>query len=240
MTYQLRLPLLAVVLFCLTSMAGCPNNVPAGQYTVVKGTVTNLRTGRPMPGVLMTIGTDNRGSGSYYDEGDSVRTDLQGNYTLIFTNAPELYYGICCEGANDNRRIYRLDLPDSIIPSSNPHSWRRMPIVIGSPNTINFRPSPCRVFAVKVATRVTGYQRLEFNRLQKLPADNQTRTVYLYVSVPFRTGFPQFFYQKPSVPPFVEFSRTLPNGVTQDTLIQVKTSTPLTGDTVQASLQFGK
>lgn len=60
MTYQLRLPLLAVVLFCLTSMAGCPNKEPAGQFTVVEGQVVNIRTGRPLPDVLVLLAADNR------------------------------------------------------------------------------------------------------------------------------------------------------------------------------------
>ncbi|MDO7887206.1 hypothetical protein [Hymenobacter cheonanensis] len=241
MNRQLRLLLLASCYFGLTSMAGCPNNVPAGQLTTVQGKVMNLRTGKPMTGIRMALATISQypgSSGNYWNEADSTRTDLQGNYSFSFTNTYQLYYGVSCEGANDNTRIFRLDLPDSIITGYNPRSKRTIDLTIGSANTVNFKPSPRRVFAVQVLTRQTGYQYLSFNRLQKFPANNLSQTVYLYQSVPFYTGEAQNFYNRPGILPVATFSRTTASGATQDTLVSIKARTSLSGDTVRATLTF--
>lgn len=237
------LPLLGVALFCLTSMAGCPNNVPAGQTTTVQGRVVNLRTGQPMAGVrlaLTTAGGFPVAMGGYLQEADSTRTNLRGEYSLSFVNQQGLYYGISCEAGDAYSRRIRLDLPDSLVKNGSPQSLRNIDLVIGQANTISFRPSPRRVFRVQMATRTTGYQRLRFDYVLTLPADNQTRTVYLYQPVPFYTSAPQDFYNRPSTLPLATFSRTLASGVVQDTTVRLSASTPLTGDTVRAALTFGR
>jgi hypothetical protein len=240
MTYRLRLPLLAVVLFCLTSMAGCPNKEPAGQFTVVQGTVTNLRTGRPLPGVRLALASNDRSPRSFYTIEDTTLTDAQGKYALGFTNVKGLYYGINCEGPNDNDRPFKLDLPDSTDQYSSVYNLRTASLVLGRTNNVNFRPSPRRVFQVQVATLATRYQQLRFDWQHVFAADNQTRTVWLYQSVPFYKGVPQNFYNRPGTVPRAIFSRTLANGITQDTTVLTQASTPLTGDTVRVSLRFGR
>jgi hypothetical protein len=97
MTCQRLLPLLAVALFCLTSMAGCPNVEPEGQLTTVKGTVTNLRTGRPLAGARMVVVSASSSFKTYLDVVDSAQTDSQGQYTFSFTNQKGLFYAISCE-----------------------------------------------------------------------------------------------------------------------------------------------
>ncbi len=73
-----------------------------------------------------------------------------------------------------------------------------------------------------------------------LPADNQLRTVYLYQTVqPLTRQNPQAFYQQPTAVPTAKFLRNQGTSAYQDTTVQAKATTPLTGDTVRASLQFG-
>jgi hypothetical protein len=240
MRYPLRLPLLGVILFCLTSMAGCPNTEPAGQFTVVQGALVNLRTSQPLANVRMALVSNGQRPGGYYFIEDTVRTDAQGKYALSFSNKKGLYYGISCEGPTDDARPFRLDLPDSTDKYSSLYNLRTVNLVLGRTNTVNFRPSPRRVWRVQLATRATGYQRLRFDWRQSLPADNQAQLVWLYLAVPYSKGFPQDLYNKPSTAPQAIFSRTLASSITQDTTVQVQASMPLTGDTVRATLTFGR
>jgi hypothetical protein len=95
-------------------MAGCPNIEPAGQLTVVKGTVVNLRTGQPLPGAQMKIVSALSSIKTYSELVDSVVTDSRGQYTVSFTNKKGLYYAISCERPYDYYNN-RLDLPDSLM-----------------------------------------------------------------------------------------------------------------------------
>ncbi|QKG56608.1 hypothetical protein GKZ68_08175 [Hymenobacter sp. BRD128] len=250
MIYRLRFPLLATVLFCLTSMAGCPNKVPAGQFTVVKGIVTSLRSGRPLPGALVALISANDYNLQNYDLIDTVHTDAQGAYTLSFTNKKGLYYGVDCgQLRGGSYKPYwqpHLDFPDSVVtPAGGFLRLGTKDVVIGQTNVVNFRPSPRRVWQVQVDTRTTGYQYLDFIEqyysVPVGPADNQHRLVTIYQALPFTTAAPQNFYQTPGVLPKALFRRSASGttGTTQDTVVQLAPITPLTGDTVKATLKFG-
>lgn len=244
MTYRLRLPLFAVVLFCLTSMAGCPNVEPAGQLTVVKGTVVNLRTGQPLSGAKMVLASSLSSSKVYTAISDSVVTDSRGQYTFSFTNEKGLYYAISCErpyGDYSNR----LDLPDSLVGTQvvlAGDQRRVQDLKLGTTNVANYQVSPRRVVQMQVNTRLTGYQRLVFvpNSIY-LPADYQLRTIYLYQPVKAVSRLnPQAFYQQPSAVPTARFLRNQGTAAYQDTTVQSIASTPLTGDTIRAMLRFGR
>jgi len=243
MRFSVRFPLLAVVLFCLTSMAGCPNKVPAGQFTVVKGTVNNLRTGRPLAGAQMVLTFAQNYRGVYIGVVDTVLTDVQGQYTFSFTNQKGLYYAVSCEQPYA-QYTNKLDLPDSLAGSQlvlAGDQRRVQDLKLGTTNIANYWVSPRRVVQMRVTTRTTGYQKLVFlpNNLY-LPADNQLRTVYLYQPVqPLTRQNPQAFYQQPTAVPTARFLRNQGTSAYQDTTVQVKATTSLTGDTVRASLQFG-
>ncbi len=248
MTYQLRLPLLAVVLFCLTSMAGCPNKEPAGQFTVVQGQVVNIRTGRPLPGVLVLLAADNRGTSSYNQIEDSVRTDKQGSYALSFTNKATFYYAVSCEGTFNYPFYppYRLDFADTTyqkppFTGTFTTNLRTIDLALGKKNLVKFRASPRRVFRVRVTTRATGYNQLVItNDLPPRPADNQRFTVLLYQVPPFFASTSQQFAQVPGPLPGISFTRQAASGARQDTLVRVVPTTSVTADTVEATLQFGR
>lgn len=248
MRFPLRLSLLAVVLFCLTSMAGCPNKVPAGQFTVVKGTVTNLRTGRPLPGTRVAVFSADDSRRQYFDLVDTVHTDARGTYALSFTNKKGLYYAVDCGQLNSftYKPFWqpRLDFPDSVVSTAgNFLLLGTKDLVIGQTNVVNFRPSPRRVWQVQVTTLTTGYQNLSF--LQQYyntapgPADKQQRVVTIYQPLPFTTAAPQNFYTTPGVPPKAQFTRFVA-GAAKDTLVQLVPTTSPTGDTVRATLKFGR
>lgn len=244
MSHQKYLPLLGVALFLLTSMAGCPNVEPEGQLTTVKGTVTNLHTGRPLAGASILLVSAPSSLKTYLDVVDSVQTDAKGQYAVSFTNKKGLYYAISCERPYE-QYANRLDLPDSLAGSQlviSGDQRRAVELKLGASNTASYRVSPRRVVQLRVATRFTSYQKLVFMPVRKeLPADNQLRTVYLYLPVqPVGQPNPQAFYQQPSAVPTAIFLRNQGTKDYQDTTVQVKVSTPLTGDTVQATLAFGR
>jgi hypothetical protein len=248
MWISLRLPLLAVVMFSLTSMAGCPNKEPEGQFTVAKGVVINRRTGRPLPGVRMAVVSAPSTLKQYQELVDTVLTDAQGQYELGFTNKKGLFYAIDCGQLEaysySTRRQTRLDFPDSLSATTGGSypSLAMRDLVLGRTNNFSFRPSPRRVWQVQVNTLTTGYQTFYFAQKYLVapggPADNQHRLVTIYQSVPFTTAAPQNFYQTPGVLPVAHFTRPTPT-ITQDTLVQLVPSTSLTGDTVRATLKFG-
>ena len=244
MNHQRYLPLLGVALFCLTSMAGCPNVEPAGQLTTVKGLVINLRTGQPLAEANMLLVSAPSSLKTYLDIVDSVQTDAKGQYTVSFTNKKGLYYAVSCERPYE-QYTNRLDLPDSLAGSQlvfTGDQCRVVELKLGASNTASYRVSPRRVVQLQVATRFTGYQKLVLMPVRReLPADNQLRTVYLYLPVqPVSQQNPQAFYQQPSVAPTAVFLRNQGTATYQDTTVQVKPSTPLSGDTVRATLTFGR
>lgn len=244
MAPQRYLPLLGIALFCLTSMGGCPNVEPAGQLTTAKGTVINLRTGRPAPGARMVLVSASSSLKTYLELVDSVLTDSQGQYAVSFTNAKGLYYAISCERPYE-QYTNRLDLPDSLAGTQllvAGDQRRTHDLKLGATNVVNYQVAPRRVVQVQVNTRSTGYQQLVFlPNYVYLPADNQLRTIYLYLPVtPLSQQNPQAFYQQPSVLPTACFLRNRSTAAYQDTTIQLTASTPLTGDTVRATLTFGR
>ncbi|WP_223650360.1 hypothetical protein [Hymenobacter psoromatis] len=248
MRVSFRLPLLAVVLFCLTSMKGCPNGEPKGQFTVAQGYVINRRTNQPLPGIRMAI-VSAPTTLKYYDSVvDTVLTDSQGHYELSFTNSKGLFYGINCEVLDtyNNLRPSTLDFPDSLINGLSGYpSLATVDLALGRTNNVKFWPSPRRVWLVQLNTLTTGYEWLYFvplfnqSMIRPLPANNQHRQVVVYQSVPFTSAAPQNFYQPPGVLLEGRFSTELATGGARDTLVQLKLRTPPTGDTVRAALRFG-
>ncbi|MGI4872432.1 MAG: hypothetical protein ACRYFX_14790 [Janthinobacterium lividum] len=244
-------PLFAVCLFCVAMIGGCPNNEVAGQFTIVKGTVLNRRTGKPLPGVRVAV-VSAPNSLLYYDAVvDSVLADARGQYALSFTNKKGLFYAVNCGGLDtywNNRPLY-LDFPDTIINGtrgSSPRLRATIDLTLGRENTITFRPSPQRVWQVQVTTLTTRFQNLYFSVPSSYfhsslgLADNQRRTVFLYQAVPFVSTGPQYFYQTVSPSPVAHFTRTLATGTSQDTTVQLTPTAALTGDTVRATLKFGR
>ncbi|MFD1875442.1 hypothetical protein [Hymenobacter bucti] len=160
-----------------------------------------------------------------------------------------MFYGINCGvlDSYNNLRPTTLDFPDSLLSGLSGYpSLATVDLVLGRTNNVKFWPSPRRVWLVQLNTLSTGYERLYFvpllnrNQLQTLPANNQRRQVVLYQSVPFTSAVPQNFYQLPGVPLNGRFFTELATGGARDTLVQLKPSTPLTGDTVRATLTFGR
>lgn len=248
MQISLRFPLFAVVLFCLTSMAGCPNKEPGGQFTVAQGYVINRRTNRPLPGIRMAVVSAPTNLKYYDSVVDTVLTDSQGHYALSFTNSKGLFYGINCGvlDAYNNLRPSTLDFPDSLISGLSGYpSLATVGLALGRTNNVKFWPSPRRVWLVQLNTLTTGYERLYFvpllnqSSIRTLPANNQHRRVVVYQSVPFTSVAPQNFYQLPGVLLKGNFSTELATGGSRDTLVQLKLNTPPTGDTVRATLSFG-
>lgn len=244
MAHQRYLPLLGIALFCLTSMGGCPNVEPAGQLTTVKGTVLNLRTGRPSPGARMVLVSAPTSLKTYFDVVDSTLTDSRGQYTISFTNAKGLFYAISCERPY-SQYGNRLDLPDSLAGTQlvlAGDQRRTHDLKLGATTVVNYQVAPRRVVQLQVNTRFTGYQQLVIMpNYVYLPADNQLRTIYLYLPVtPLSSQNPQAFYQQPSAMPTARFFRNPGTTAYQDTTVQPPASTPLTGDTVRATLRFGR
>lgn len=227
-------------------MKGCPNSEPKGQFTVAQGYVLNRRTNRPLPGIRMAI-VSAPTTLKYYDSVvDTVLTDSQGHYVLSFTNSKGLFYGINCEllDTYNNLRPSTLDFPDSLVNGLRGYpSLATIDLALGRTNNVKFWPSPRRVWQVQITTLNTGYERVYFTPttglIPTLPANNLHRQVFLYQALPFDSAVPQNFYQTAGTPLVAHFSRQPPTGSSQDTVVQLVPTTPLTGDTVKATLKFG-
>jgi hypothetical protein len=165
--YILRCGVLAATsLLCLTLLTACENNAPADQLTVVEGTVTNATSGRPLPGVLMAIESFTKGFSfwSFNATGDSVRTDVKGNYTLHFYNKKGLYYAVSLEpyaATTAYRRSRYAFITNDM--GSGPISSNQRELTLGRTNTFDFKPDELRTLAVRIRNRNTRYQRLEWN-----------------------------------------------------------------------------
>ncbi len=175
---------------------------------------------------------------------DSVVTDSRGQYTVSFTNEKGLYYAISCERPYEEY-VNRLDLPDSLAGTQliqTGDQRRVQELKLGAANVATYKVSPRRVVQMQVDTRFTGYQRLVFlPNTVYLPADNQLRTVYLYQPVRLVDQLnPQAFYQQPSAVPTARFVRNQGTAAYQDTTVQPIASSPLNGDTIRATLRFGR
>jgi hypothetical protein len=179
--------LLVTSVFCLTCLVACENNAPPDQLTVVQCTVTSADTGRPLPGVLMTVGAFQRGVfGRPYPvpTGDSVRTNAQGKYELGFRNTKGLYYAISLETYSKSTYSGSLRYTfDANQPVDQLLGAGSREVTVGKTNTVDFKPSELRTIAVRIRNRNTGYQRLDFNyrtlRGNNLDTLAQLRSFYL-------------------------------------------------------------
>jgi hypothetical protein len=224
--------LAAVCLFCLTCLVACTNNAPADQLTVVQGTVTSADTGRPLRGVLMTVGAFQRGLfGKPYPvpTGDSVRTDAQGKYTLGFRNTKGLYYAISLETYNNTNYLgpprYTFDGNQPVDPLLGATSRE---VTVGKTNTVDFKPSELRTVAVRIRNRNTGYQRLDFD--YRTVRGNSLDTV----------AYLRGFYLPAAGVKFRYYNVNAANQLTKDTLVAlvVQNPTSLAPDTLRATLTF--
>ncbi|TDN38513.1 hypothetical protein E4631_17315 [Hymenobacter sp. UV11] len=232
MTFYRYLLLPAVCLFCLTCLVACQNTAPADQLTVVQGTVTSYETGRPLPGVLMSVGAFSRGlfSRPYpVPTGDSVRTDAQGKYTLGFRNTKGLYYAITLEvykNANySGPPRYTFDASQPSDPLLGAGSWE---VTVGKTNIVNFKPNELRTVAVRIRNRNTGYQLLDFN-YRTLHGNALDTLAYL-----------RGYYLPAGGVKFRYYDVNATNQVVKDTLVAlvVQNPTALPPDTLRATLTF--
>lgn len=223
--------------FCLTCLVACENNAPADQLTVVNGTVTSADTGRALAGVLMAVESFARGfSGAtgFTPTGDSLRTDAKGHYQLSFHNRKGLYYAISLEPfiAPASGTFYyrpRYDFVNS--PSSSniagvgPGSYE---LTLGRANTVDFKPNELRTMAVRIRSRNTGYQRLNFN-YQTLRGNNLDTLAYV-----------RNFYVPPGGVKFHYYSANAVGGLAKDTAVALVIQNPaaLAPDTLRATLTF--
>lgn len=218
--------------FCLTCLVACENNAPADQLTVVNGIVTSADTGRPLPGVLMTVGSFQRGLfGRPYPvpTGDSVRTNAQGKYELGFRNRKGLYYAVTLEtyskaGYSGVPR-YVFDDKQPLDQLLSAGSWE---VTVGKTNTVDFKPSELRTIAVRIRSRNTGYQRLNFNN-QSLRGNNLDTLAYL-----------RSFYLPAGGVKFHYYSANAAGGLAKDTAVALVIQNPaaLAPDTLRATLTF--
>jgi hypothetical protein len=232
MRFYRYLLLPAVCLFCLTCLVACENNAPADQLTVVQGTVTSADTGRPLPGVLMAVGSFKRGLfGPHYPvpTGDSARTDAQGKYTLGFRNVKGLYYAITLETYNNYNYSgpprYMFDANQPLDPLLGQGSQE---VTVGKTNTVDFKPTELRTVAVRIRNRNTGYQLLDFN-YRTLHGNALDTLAYL-----------RGYYLPAGGVKFRYYNVNATNQVVKDTLVALVVQNPaaLPPDTLRATLTF--
>jgi hypothetical protein len=218
--------------FCLTCLVACENNAPPDQLTVVQGTVTSADTGRPLPGVLMTVGAFQRGLfGRPYPvpTGDSVRTDAQGKYVVGFRNAKGFYYAITLQIYNNIKYAgqprYTFDANQ---PVDQLLSVGSREVTVGKTNTFDFKPSELRTIAVRIRNRNTGYQRLDFN-YRTLRGNNLDTVVQL-----------RSFYLPPTGVKFHYYNSNAAGTLLKDTAVALVIQNPTAPppDTLHATLTF--
>lgn len=224
--------LLLTSVFCLTCLVACENNAPADQLTVVNGTVTNADTGRPLAGVLMTVGSFQRGLGGRpypVPTGDSVRTNAQGKYELSFRNKKGLYYAITLERDNNVNYAraprYAFDDKQPVDPILAAGSWE---VTVGKTNTVDFKPSELRTVAVRIRNRNTGYQQLYFD-YRTLHGNNLDTLAYL-----------RGFYLPAAGAKFHYYKLDAAKQLLKDTAVAlvIQNPTALAPDTLRATLTF--
>lgn len=224
--------LLLTSVFCLTCLVACENNAPPDQLTVVQGTVTSADTGRPLSGVLMTVGAFRRGlfSKPYpVPTGDSVRTNTQGKYELGFRNAKGLYYAITLEtyskATYSGSRRYRFDDNQPADQLLGPGSWE---VTVGQTNTFDFKPNELRTVAVRIRNRNTGYQQLDFD-YRTLRGNNLDTLAYL-----------RGFYLPPAGVKFHYYKLDAAKQIIKDTSVALVIQNPTAPppDTLRATLTF--
>lgn len=221
-----------VSLFCVTCLVACENNAPAGQLTVVQGTVTSADTGRPLRGVLMAIEDFSPGFNGvniFTTTRDSVRTDALGTYRLSFRNQKGLSYAVTLDQLT--APAYRLTRyvfvtnPNSTSGTNRSDSQK---LTLGQANVVDFKPNEVRTVAVRIRNRNTGYQRLDFNS-RYLPGNTLDTLAYL-----------RFYYLPPTDIRFHYYRVNAAGAITKDTTVALVVQNPgsLPPDTLRATLTF--
>lgn len=233
------LPLLRWLLLAagLPGLAACDNNVPAGQLTVVQGTVTNAETGQPLPGVLLAVQSYSHSfNGHSTDEqltGDSARTDAQGKYQLSFYNTKGRYYTISFNPEVPGKPYsphyaLRSHPVNTTSPSSIPDA---QDLTLGQTNTADFAPDVLNVVAIRIHNRNTHYRWLQLG--------------YLYLNGTHLDTLAHYYTYYPSQPApklaFKYFNYNLASPYAQilnDTTVAVRVQNPAARypDTLRATL----
>ena len=166
-----------LVLLIVMGLSMHDNDAPAGQLTVAQGTVANAETGRPIPGMLLSVRSYSSSSLSNAEQAtDSGRTNAQGRYRLRFRNQKGLYYRVCVDypGAG------KMDAPLPRYWFANPDDTASSrDLTLGRANTVNFYPGERHTIAVRVHNRHTGYRFLQMPDGSELPVSNRDTTIYL-------------------------------------------------------------
>ena len=173
------------------------NEAPANQLTVVQGIVVEAHTGRPLPGARLAIMASRPHTDDYAETGDSTRTDAQGRYCLRFRNQQALYYRVYfdtqkpSEGSDDDRYAFaEADYESLTKPGSEDNrSATERNLMLGSVNTVNFRPSERHTIAMHTHNRHhTGYQFMELPSGYQILLNNRDTTIYLTLYSPPAQG----------------------------------------------------
>lgn len=219
-----------VSLFCLICLVACQNSAPADQLTVVQGTVASADSGRPLRGVLMTVGSFQWGLvGRPYPAptGDSVRTDAQGEYALSFRNTKGLHYAsslqIYANAAYLGRPRYTFDASRTRCPLLAAGSWE---VSVGKTTAVDFKTSELRPVAVRLPNRNTRYQRLDFDC--RSLRGNALDTL----------AYPRSYYLPAAGAKFRYYNLNAANQLVKDTLVALGVQNPasVVPDTVRATL----
>lgn len=208
----------------------CENKEAAGQTTTVEGGVTDVSTGRPLPGVLLLIEPYGFSfSGPQYDEPiDSARTDAAGRYTLTFVNQATYYYAVSADPDYTNQQ---LQSPYITSAGGNGASTgqepRRRQITLGTRSTVDFRFQRLTVLKLRIRNRNTGYQQLLVPWLTLRPLRGNELDTTVIQRIPRGPG---------SVAQFPGTYRQLNSqgAILRDTTITLSVTVP-DADTVQAT-----
>ncbi|MGI4831903.1 MAG: hypothetical protein ACRYFK_00395 [Janthinobacterium lividum] len=172
-----------ILLLLFMGLSAHDNDASAGQLTVAQGTVLNAATGRPIPGMLLSVRSySGRDLSNARRAADSGRTDAQGRYRLRFRNQKGLYYRVCV----DYPSVREVDAPPARYWFANPDdSAYERDLTLGRANTFNFRPGERHTIAVRVHSRRTGYRYLVMPDGYELPVSDRDTTIHLtYYALP--------------------------------------------------------
>lgn len=156
-------------------LSGCENKEAPDQLTAVEGQVLRNSDKVPLAGVLLVAEpyTPSFGFLSFSAPVDSIRTDVNGHYSLHFYNKKGFYYAISCDPNYTNRKLDFLPFPEN-----SPHvqlvggNIRRRPIAIGKKNEVSFYPAQSMVILLRLQLRSTRFQQLVIGAGWKLRANS--------------------------------------------------------------------
>jgi hypothetical protein len=172
-----------LVLLIFLGLSIHDNDAAAGQLTVAQGTVANAETGRPIPGLLLSVRSySGNNLSNAVRATDSGRTNAQGQYRLRFRNQKGLYYRVCV----DYPWAGKLDAPLPRYWFANPDDTAyERDLTLGRANTVNFHPGERHTIAVRLHNRRTGYRFLQMPDGYELPLSDRDTTLYLtYYELP--------------------------------------------------------